>query len=355
MTARIGIDARRQPRTVGRPDGGLATQGMAVRGLALLGLALLLLAGTIAPAVAGTASLTERLDRLEDDAARLAVLLGQAPPARLTLAQADGLPDTYAAEVEVRLSRLEEQVRVLTGELERLGFAVSQVETRLDRTVNDIEFRLTALEGGTPVAGGAPTAPGQAPTGPATAPTTPSGPTTPTAPAEDDGGIGPTFDALTDDNRTEDFGTGSLGTLTLPGDSGTVAALPGGNVEGQFQEAFSLLQRADYANAEQSLQAFLLSHPGHSLAGDAQYWLGETYYVQGRYNDAAIAFAQGYQRYPDGPRGPDSLLKLGMSLAALGQTEDACLTFQQVGEAFPNAPAAVARSAGQESTRLGCP
>ena len=335
--------------------------GRARRSPAILAAAMLVLAGGLAPAAA-TDLVAERLERLESDTARLAGMLGREAP--VLVAQADPLPDTYAAEVEVRLSRLEEQVRALTGEIERIGFAASQLETQMTRTVNDIEFRLTVLEGGAPVAGGTPTGPpGQAPgaaTTPTAPPTVPTGPTAstgPTAPADsavDDGGIGPTYDTLTGD-RTEDYGVGSLGTLTVPGEAGGAVAAPGGNVETAFRDAFSLLQRADYSAAEQALQGFLMAHPDHTLAGDAQYWLGETYYIQGRYNDAAIAFAQGYQRYAEGQRGADSLLKLGMSLAALGQNEDACLTFQQLDEAFPDAPVAVARRASQESARLGCP
>src|SRR3546814_19535879 len=49
------------------------------------------------------------------------------------------------------------------------------------------------------------------------------------------------------------------------------------------------------------------------------YWLGETYYVRQRYQDAAVAFLEGYQKYPKSPKAADNLLKLGMALGPVGQ------------------------------------
>ena len=69
--------------------------------------------------------------------------------------------------------------------------------------------------------------------------------------------------------------------------------------------------------------------PQDYLAGNAQYWMGETYYVRGRYQDAAVTFAEGYQKYPTNSKAPDNLLKLGMSLGQLGKKADACVAFAQ--------------------------
>ena len=115
------------------------------------------------------------------------------------------------------------------------------------------------------------------------------------------------------------------------------------------------MQQADYERAEEALRLFLAEHQDHPLASNAQYWLGETFYVRSRYNDAAVAFAQGYQQFPSGPKAMDSLLKLGMSLGAMGQTQDACLTFSQLSNLFPDAPTAIMRRAQIERDRLQCP
>ena len=65
-------------------------------------------------------------------------------------------------------------------------------------------------------------------------------------------------------------------------------------------------------------------YPNDPLAGNAQYWLGETYYVRKDYKNAAAAFAEGYQKYPKGPKAADDLLKLGMSLGN-ARPEGRCL------------------------------
>ena len=284
-----------------------------------------------------------RLERLEAEAARVSRLLGVEPTAGVILAQSGSMPEGYAAQVEVRLSQLEAQMRQLTGRIEQAQYDAQQLSDQLRRSMQDIEFRLDMLEGGSSGSGGplGPISGGPAPAAAGAAP-----------PASSD--IGPTYDSLSELATQPSPTGGTLGTLTVPGgDQGTsVASLE--DAQGQYETAYQLLQRADYPGAEAALQQFLSAYPSHELASNAQYWLGETYYVRGRYNDAAIAFAQSYQRYPGGAKAVDSLLKLGMSLAALGQRDDACITFAQLRTEFPNAPAAIINRADQESDQLEC-
>lgn len=53
-------------------------------------------------------------------------------------------------------------------------------------------------------------------------------------------------------------------------------------------------------------EGFLRQFPNDGLAGNAQYWLGETYYVRQDYQNAAIAFGEGFQRYPKSAKAPDN-------------------------------------------------
>jgi tol-pal system protein YbgF len=94
-------------------------------------------------------------------------------------------------------------------------------------------------------------------------------------------------------------------------------------------------------------------HPEHDLAGNAEFWLGETYYVQSNYNAAAQAFLTGYQSYPKNRKAPDSLLKLGMSLKQLGQKDQACTAFATIEAKFPKAMETRKR-AQDESQKAGC-
>ena len=102
------------------------------------------------------------------------------------------------------------------------------------------------------------------------------------------------------------------------------------------------------------MKSFVRQHPDDGLAGSAQYWLGETYYMRGNYSEAAIAFAEGYKRYPKGAKAPDNLLKLGMSLARANQKQNACTAFAQLDHDFPNPGNAVRERAKDEKKKLGC-
>ena len=161
------------------------------------------------------------------------------------------------------------------------------------------------------------------------------------------------------------------GTLTPPGlrqlapDSANVAAagslrppsgggLPTGSVSEEYNSAFGLLKQAEYPAAEEALRGFIARHPEDPLAGSAQYWLGETYYVRGRYAEAASAFADGYKRYPKGAKAADDLLKLAMSLARASQKQNACVALAQLDHDFPNSGSAIKERAAAEKKRLGC-
>src|SRR6185369_17950738 len=97
----------------------------------------------------------------------------------------------------------------------------------------------------------------------------------------------------------------------------------------------------DYAGAEGAFRGLVRAYPDDPLAGNAQYWIGESYYRRGQYKNAADAFLKGYKKYKSGDKAPETLLKLGMSLAALGQKDAACSTFGELKTKFPKAPETV--------------
>jgi tol-pal system protein YbgF len=315
-----------------------------------------------------------RIDRLAAAAEALEVqlaALGAPPPApgiaapRDEIVPAQGqLPQGYAAQVEVRLTQLERQISDLTGRIERLQYDQSQLGGRLDRALADIEYRLTTLEGGDP--GAAPPSRGSLDSGGST--TTGSLSTGSGSLSAGSGtlgsGSGGSFDGSGAAGLGSVSGGGTLGTLS--GSSGGGSTLgsgqtasaatgaTGGDVMAAYDAAYGRLQRNDWAGAEQAFAAFLRDHADHPLASNAQYWLGETYYARGNYPQAATAFARGYQQFPEGAKATDSLLKLGMSLAEMGQTGDACLTFQRLLQDFPNATAAVQRRVASLQSQYGC-
>jgi tol-pal system protein YbgF len=126
-----------------------------------------------------------------------------------------------------------------------------------------------------------------------------------------------------------------------------------GDPEAIYERSYESLLRRQFNDAEVGFRSFLDQHRDHSLAGNAQYWLGETYYVQGDYKQAAQAFLSGYRDFPKSRKAADSLLKLGLSLNRLGQKEQACAAYMQVGSQFPKA-VEVRKRAQSEIKRAGC-
>ena len=121
-----------------------------------------------------------------------------------------------------------------------------------------------------------------------------------------------------------------------------------------YQEAYQLLKKGNYQEAEVALKAFLEKYPEDTLAGNAQYWLGETDYVQGSYDQAAVCFAEGFKKYKDGAKGPDTLLKLGLSLEKMDKKQEACTAFRNVEKTFPKASDTVRQKAKAEIEKLSC-
>jgi tol-pal system protein YbgF len=121
-----------------------------------------------------------------------------------------------------------------------------------------------------------------------------------------------------------------------------------------YETAYGHLLQRDYGAAEAAFEEFLRRYPSDPLAGNAQYWLGESLYVRGQYRAAAGAFLKGYQTYSRSAKAPESLLKLAMSLQRLGQKDAACSSYSELTTKFPNAPPHVKTSAQAERQRAGC-
>lgn len=133
-----------------------------------------------------------------------------------------------------------------------------------------------------------------------------------------------------------------------------VASAPSVPPRAAYEKAYGFLLVQDYGAAENAFSNFVRKHPKDRLAGNAQYWLGESHYVRGNYRAAANAFLKGYKTYNRSAKAPDSLLKLAMSLSRLGQKPSACATFKELTKRFPSAPAHVTRRSAAERQRAGC-
>jgi tol-pal system protein YbgF len=333
------------------------------RGIAAAALALLAVVWQpMAPAfgqsseVRGLISEIERLRRDLDTLQRY-VYAGWKPPAgeapQAEAPQEAQVIDTQAARLQVRITELETELRNMTGRIEEVGFKIDKVRTRLDKLVEDVDFRLSTIERG--LAAHQPTAglPGGA-----------SAPAQPTSDQPPEGG------QVATDAPQPAAGEGVLGTVSASdmasaGEQQTAAVtpapqpqpesiLPAGTADERYNFAMRLLRQGDWNDAELALVEFLAAHPDHQLASNAQYWLGETYYVRDQFRQAAETFLAGYKQFGDGPKAPGSLLKLGMSLAKLGEVQEACTTFDAVRTTYRDTDATIVRLAERERQSAGC-
>jgi tol-pal system protein YbgF len=126
----------------------------------------------------------------------------------------------------------------------------------------------------------------------------------------------------------------------------------GGSAKELYETAYGYLLQQDYGAAEVSFEEFLQRYPSDRLAADAQYWLGETLYVQRRYKPAAQAFLKVMQSHQGSAKVPNSLLKLAMTLEQLGQKD--CALFNELETRHPNAAADVKSRARLVRQRVGC-
>ncbi len=295
---------------------------------------------------ANTQAMIDRIDRLQRELVTLQrqVYKGEAPPASVAGAAAGtiGITTTAAARIELRLSQFEAELRTLTGQVEEAVYRNNQLRERLERLTTETDFRLLQLE--------------QAPRPGAAMQDAPAGQA---APGAADTGqprvLGTVSQADLEALRSQRVELASpaaqpgaqQGALE-PGAQPAAApgyALTGETPEEQYQHAFGLLSQANYGEAELALRAFVELNPKDALAGNAKYWLGETYYVRQDYQQAAVAFAEAYQEYPNSEKAPDNLLKLGMSLSALGSKPDACGTFVELLKRYPKAATTVIQRA----------
>ncbi len=310
-----------------------------------------------------------RLKRLENEVETLsrAVYKGEQPPPG-SLAVGDGVSSATAANTELRLQQIEMDLRALTGKVEEKNFEFQQLQSRMDQSIAALEQRIYGLEmqldaagGGMPPQAGAPAYPPSSPYGggvssglgqdSAIDSTMP-----PQAPSYQTGTSGPEGAYPTDESSM-----GQLGTLQAPAQPGyggeaypPAQPLPVDDPVGLYEQGFSYLRDRNYAQAEVVFQDFLTRYPEHDLAANAKYWLGESYYVRNDFEKAAKVFAESYQQFPKGSKGPDNLLKLGMSLAGLGKSEDACLAYAQLQKEYPGEAMPVIMRAEQEMEKLGC-
>ena len=105
--------------------------------------------------------------------------------------------------------------------------------------------------------------------------------------------------------------------------------------EDQFQEAFDNIRDKKWQNAKTSFEQFILDNPDNQLSGSAHYWLGELFILEKNYREAALIFAEGFQKFPDSIKAAEMLFKLSQSIYQVEKTTEACKTMEKLTIDFP--------------------
>ncbi len=279
----------------------------------LVAAAILAIAAVAVPAQAQRLSLAERVDRLEQQ-------------------QSSG---GNAVELVNQISALQSQVQNLQGQVEELKHQLDEAKQRNKDQYIDLDSRIGRIEGRAPGGAPPPSAPGAArenaqppeiELGGGRAEETPQAP----APAARGGDVPERARQNVGELRPDE--RGDLGTQNG-------APPPAGDTAGEqptYDAAFAALKDGRYAESARRFQTFLDQYPNSGLAGNAYYWLGESYYVTQNYKIALQTFQTLLQRYPDSQKAPDALLKVGYSQYELKQWDQAEATLNQVVQTYPD-------------------
>ena len=321
----------------------------------------LVLSGPVAAQNNDTRAMRDALERISQDLADLQRYVyrdgAPAAPSPISSQKVEvGTEERRAADTLVHVTALEGELRGLTGAIEEITHKVDTVGRRLDKLVEDVDFRLAAIERSLSEA-----------TAMATqqlADIQPEAGSTATETVAVELGD----QVVEPSNAPGVLGTIPVGKVPQAGTTVQTAAvapeapksmLPDGTPKERYDFALrllreGLLQPQDLARAEQAFEEFLTAHADHNLADNARYWLGESFYVRGDYNQAAAVFVEGYKASPAGTKAPDNLLKLGMSLSRLSRGDEACATFQELNQNFPDMGDGIKARTQKEWQKAGC-
>ncbi|MEE9454313.1 MAG: tetratricopeptide repeat protein [Paracoccaceae bacterium] len=202
-----------------------------------------------------------------------------------------------------RLNNLEAELRAAMGQIETLQFRINQIAEDGTRRVGDLEFRLTEIEGGDTSAQGI---------------TPPLG-------------------------GADNAGNGSAG-LELASDE-----------QRSFDKGVTAYDSGEYQAAAEMFGVFTATYPGGPLTSEAQFRHGQSLAGLQDWGGAARLYLDSFSGAPDGPLAADALFELSVSLGALEQGEQACLTLNEIGTRYPDRMADMGAKIAAQRQAMSCP
>jgi len=240
----------------------------------------------------------------------------------------------------LKLSELEEQFKILTNNFEEINFKLDKLSNRITKIQTDNQMRFQDIESSNVT----------------------NSNTKKKLPGSDAAqDLGKTLEIDAGESETASAeqiqrtqSVESVGTVLTETAERTEKILPNVSAEKQYEFAVDFIKVGDYETAELALREFVDNNPEHRLAGNAQYWYGETFRVRQLYQDAATAYLNGYQKYPKSSKAPINLLKLGVMLVQIGEKDQGCSMILGLKDQYPKAKQSVIQKAEYEKKKFNC-
>ena len=255
-----------------------------------------------------------------------------------TTSSSNNLNEDVLTKHLLRLNEIEDQFRELTNKFEEINFKMDKLSTRVTKMQSDTQLRISDLEN---YNGDKKIKENKKVNLPGTS-------------KPQDFGANPGYSTndLPEEQETNSIGT-TAAVITSEKER-TNSLLPDKGPKEQYDFAISFMKIGDYETAEFALKEFIDKNKDHDLAGNAQYWYGETFRIRQLYSDAATAYLDGYQNYPKSKKAPDNLLKLGITMVQLGEKDQGCKMISGVKKEYPKASKSVLQKAQYEQKKFKC-
>jgi len=217
-------------------------------------------------------------------------------------------------DMVLQIQQLQDELRMLRGQIEEQTHQIATLKSRqrdqyldLDQRISELSSMRMSTNPANPATSAVSVTPGYIP------------------PAEDVPEI-----------RTEDREPSAVTGLATPQSQARTAAVTPQAEQEMYNNALKSVTDLRYADAAEEFQAFQQAYPQSDLADNAQYWLGESYYVTRNYEIALEAFQELLVKYPQSAKQPDTLLKIGYTHYELKQWDLARAALTQLKEQYPN-------------------
>ena len=283
-------------------------------------------------------SLSDQIKALNNDIKTLEKAVYQKSDISSTTSpsQSDGLSEDILTKHLLKLNEIEDQFRELTNKFEEVNFKLDKLSSRVTKIQSDTQLRFSDLENT------------DAPKNLTSKKQLPGS----SKPA--DFGANPGYSVSNLPDKQETNSIASAQTVITEEPEVKESLLPDKPPKEQYEFAVSFMKIGDYETAEFALKEFIDKNKEHDLAGNAQYWYGETFRIRQLYSDAASAYLDGYQNYPKSKKAPDNLLKLGITMVQLGEKDQGCSMILGIKKQYPKASKSVLQKAQYEKKKFNC-